>query len=406
MTGGRSAPYEEAKRQVRDGTKDMRLELARSQDVRPEILYYLAADTETAIRREVAANPTTPAQGDFLLAKDSDDNVRCRIARKVAQLAPTLSADEVSRLGWLITRTLTALANDQLVQVRRILAESLSAVDNVEISVIERLARDDADVVAIPVLERSPLLTDEFLIELIQSHPAGSRLDAIARRANVTNDVSDAIVATNEEHATTVLLANTSAQIREETLDALIDDGMGKPDWHPPLVDRPVLSRQSVLKLAEYVAGHLLSRLTERRDIDPATAEALAETVRVRLAEENAGTTHPSPEKRAAELHRNGRLDRQFICDAVETGDREFAIAGLAERSGIPNPVVRKIVNLASPNGIVAIAWKAGFDMTFAKFLQVRLARIEPDAILAAGESGGFPQTPDEMEWQLELFEN
>ena len=405
MTAAPRPRSEQAKRQVRDGATSARIDLARSHDVKPEMLYFLAADPETAVRREIAVNSAAPAQADFLLAKDSDDDVRCRIARKVARLAPTLSEDEVARLGWLITRILTVLANDQLVQVRRILAESLSEADNVHPSVIERLAQDDADVVAIPVLERSSLLSDEFLIELIQTSPAGSRLNAIARRADVAGDVAEAIAATGEDQAITVLLANTSAQIREETLDALIDGGMGNPAWHPPLVARPVLSQRSVLKLAEYVASSLLSRLTERQDIDPATAKALAETVRNHLAEEAGRNTGSAPEKRAAELQKNGRLDRQVIADAVETGDREFAIAGLAERSGMPNPVVRKIVNLPSPTGMVAIVWKAGLDMRFAEFLQVRLARIEPDAVLAANESGGFPQTAEEMEWQLELFE-
>lgn len=52
--------YEESKRLLTDGDVEVRTELAARNDLRPEILYYLAGDECPAVRRQVAGNPCTP----------------------------------------------------------------------------------------------------------------------------------------------------------------------------------------------------------------------------------------------------------------------------------------------------------------------------------------------------------
>lgn len=43
------------------------------------------------VRREIAANSTTPVQADLILASDTDDEVRCAVAGKIARLAPEMT---------------------------------------------------------------------------------------------------------------------------------------------------------------------------------------------------------------------------------------------------------------------------------------------------------------------------
>src|SRR3546814_5986557 len=95
---------------------------------------------------------------------------------------------------------------------------------------IQRLARDAEDVVACPVLEFSPLLSEEDLLEIIASAGLSSRLCAISRRRNLGEAISDAIVQRNDREAVSELLANGSAQIREETLDSLIAASVKETD--------------------------------------------------------------------------------------------------------------------------------------------------------------------------------
>jgi len=400
--GGRM-DYEEAKTLAAHEDGRVRRKLARRGDARPEILYYLAADGDAEVRREIAANQATPVQADLLLSRDDDGDVRRRLARKVATLAPTLSAEEQERVGDIVGETLKVLAADQMTRVRRILAEELRGTDKVPAEVIERLARDQEIAVSGPVLENSPLLSDEVLLEIINSRQVQGTLSAISRRDGLDPTLADAVVDTGETDAITALLSNSSAQIREETLDALVERGQRNDDWHGPLVARPKLSSRAARGLADYVAGSLLRQLETRADLDAETASAVLETIGRRLAED-ADADGPLPEERAQALHEEGRLDEGAVAEALGTGDRGFVIAALALASGISRPAVQKVISLASAKGIIAVAWRAGFGMGLAEQLQLRLARIAPDAVMRAAADGAFPMSDEDLDWQIEFF--
>ena len=370
---------------------------------KPEILYYLAEDGHEEVRRGIAANEATPVQADLLLSRDRDDDVRCRLAKKVAALAPTLSTEEQERVGDIVGQTLEVLAEDQLTRVRAILVDELKSADQVPGAVIERLARDGEISVAGPVLVNSPLLDDEMLLEIINSRQVQGALAAVSRRQGLDPALADAIVETDETDAITALLSNSSAQIREETLGALVERAERKENWHAPLVARPKLSSRAVRGLAGYVAGSLLQELESRNDLDAETAGAVYDAISRRLAED-AEPGEPLPEERAEAMHAKGRLDEGAVTKALGKGDRGFVIAALALVSGLLRPAVQKVVSLASTKGIVAVVWRSGFSMGLAEQLQLRLGRISPDAMMRAANGGGFPMTDEELDWQIEFF--
>ena len=104
-------------------------------------------------------------------------------------------------------------------------------------------------------------------------------------------------------------------------------------------------------------------------------------------------------------MHRKSRLDRKSIARAIETDNRELTVAGLSLCSDLTRQLGRKSANLAHPTTMAAIVWKAGFDMSLTEFFQTWLAQLEPAAVPLSIESGGFPKTPDETGWHLELLE-
>jgi uncharacterized protein (DUF2336 family) len=408
---GAMMDYGEAKRLAADDKASVRRKLAKRADVQPELLYYLAEDSEPEIRREIAANAATPVQADYILAKDSDDETRCRVAAKIAALAPTLSEHDRAQVGEIVTDILKVLANDQLGRVRKILSEELKDADNVAPEVIERLARDQELEVAGPVLEASPLLTDELLIEIIHSKPVQGALSAISRRAALGETVSDAIVEVDDAVAITELLKNRGAQIREETLDDLIERADDKLAWHAPLVGRPRLSSNAVRHLARFVTESLLEKLQSRDDIDPQTARGLSSAVQERLNSESEAETGSdddtdggADENRALDMFADGKLDENTIAAALNKGDRRFVISALSLRSGVSAQIIQKIVSMASAKGIVSLAWKSELSMALAVQLQLRLARVAPDAVLKAAKGDQYPMDDDDMDWQLEFF--
>lgn len=405
--------YEEAKAQIQSADPRVRAKLAGRADLRPEMLYYLAEDAEAAVRAEVAANVATPYQADILLSEDRDEAVRAGLAGKVARVLPDLGPADHKRAEAYVEKILVALARDEAVRVRRVLAEAVKDLAGVPGEVVQRLARDAEVTVAAPILEFSPLLSEDDLIEIIEAGCAEGQLEAISRRRGLAAPVADAVVAVNSEPATAALLANDSAQIREETLDLLVERARKVVAWQAPLVARPRLPMAAVRKLAAFVADRLLEELEARRDLDAKTAKSLAKEVKKRLkAREKAAKEkakqddeEASPAERARALQAKGELTEAVIAKALGGGDRGFVKAALAGKSGLPEPAIAKVLDARSAKGVVSLAWKAGLSAEIAVQLQTRLGGIAPGDLLRP-RGGGYPLSEDEMTWQIELFES
>ncbi len=415
LAAKKNITYEEAKALARDGNTEARLELAARGDVEPEILYFLADDPSPEVRRALAANDALPRHADLLLTGDSDDGVRRGLAAKIARLAPGLSAGERDNIRLMTYEALEILAQDQVTRVRQIIAETLKDVADAPPDVIRRLARDAELVVAGPVLRFSPVLSDEDLLEIIAESPADGGLAAISNRSSVGKDVAGAIVAAGDATAIAVMLANPSAQIREETLDLIIDRAPDEDAWHELLVKRPQLTNAAALRLARFVADSLLENLTRRKDLDEETAEKVREVVRRRLAEEGGADQSAgggdegvdyihgeTPLSRARELDAKGALDEKMITEALAK-DGEFVQAALAVLAGIKPAVVARAVDSQTAKGIVAVVWKAGLSMDLAIEVQTRVAHIQPRDVLKPRD-GEFPLSGEEMDWQLEFL--
>jgi uncharacterized protein (DUF2336 family) len=293
------------------------------------------------------------------------------------------------------------------VRVRRVVAETLKDVADAPAEVIRQLAEDIELVVAEPVLRWSPLLTDDDLIEIIGGRPIPGAVAAIAQRAGVGGIVADAIVAADDESAVAALLANSSAQIREETLDLIVDRAPACKTWHPALVTRPVLPSRLVKRIASFVAATLLRKLEQRADLDAATRAAVKAEVGRRLDDAPEGPKKPEPETAAeivAKMKAKGELDEDAVFSAMGEGKRAFVKAALAALSGIGEIAVDKIMSSHSAKGIVALVWKAGLSPRLASQVQLRLGGIPPRQVLSARGGEGWPLSPDDMRWHLEFF--
>ena len=404
---------EDAKELARHQDAAVRSELATRPDLRPELLYFLAEDQAPEVRLNVATNQATPALANLMLAKDKDDRVRGELAAKIAKIAPGLSAHDQDKMQRLTYETLDLLAQDQIPKVRQILAETLKDVAHAPPEVINRLARDADIAVATPILCYSPVLTDDDLLDIINNSPIPGALSAISQRTNVPFRVTDAIATSDDVDAIAVLLGNASAQIREETLDRLVDRAVDIEAWHQPLVRRPQLSSKSCQKMARFVASHLLQALSERQDLDPEAAQTVAAIVQKRLEELDATGPEKSEARKATEaaiameraktLLGGGQLDESAVDTALSGGDHALVIAALSLLSGLSvNMISRTIVN-QSAKGIVSIVWKADLSMALAVELQTKMLHLPAARILRSGV-GGFPLSPSEMSWQIEFL--
>jgi uncharacterized protein (DUF2336 family) len=382
-------------------------ELANRADAGPDVLSYLATKGAAVIRRAVAANMGTPAAANRLLADDADEEVRAELARKIGRLMPGLAKEESEKLRTLTIETLEKLANDQLPRVRAILSEEIKALDCVPRKVIRKLAFDLEMIVAAPILEYSPLLSDADLMEVIATAKASEALSVIAKRKFLSASVSDAIVTSLDVPAVAALLANPDAQVRAKALDDIIERAEKIRAWHQPLVMRAELSQRAIRRIASFVGAALIELLGQTHKLDPETRDLLNHHMRHRI--EIGADAHRFDEEQAAatveQARRAGKLDDGFVDSAAEAGKREVVTLALSVLANVPPDTVRKILAFQSAKPITALAWHAKLSMRVAFRIQRSLMKLPVDELLPAREGVRFPLNDDEMRWHLSYFD-
>lgn len=396
--------YQEMQKLASHEDLAIRCKLAERTDLKPEILYFLAEDEEKEVRRRIAVNPTTPRQADLLLARDKEEEVRLQLTDKIANLAPDVSRDEQNKIQALTLEALRVLSRDQATKVRQILSEALKDVVDAPGEIIKHLAQDMELVVAGPVLQFSPVLTDDDLLEIITSSHCKGALNAISKRHKVSEIISDAVIATNEESAIADLLGNQSAQIREDTLDLLAERAEVITDWHAPLAQRPKLSPKAAKKMAHYLAENLLNSLQARTDLPADVLDVVKEQVKKRIEHDHPLEEAPDPMEEVQALLDKGELDDMKIHDWLDNSQWIMVTSALALLAELPRVTVKKIIASQSAKGIMALSWKAGLSADLGEKLQFKLAKMPLSNLLKPTEKGGYPLTDDEMTWHLELF--
>jgi uncharacterized protein (DUF2336 family) len=386
-------------------SREAQAELAQRTDAGDGVLKYLAEHGAAATRAAVAANLTTPAPVNRYLAEDDDEDVRVQLARKIARLMPSLRERESAHVVDITVQTLEHLARDSAVRVRAVLAEEIKRLTSVPKDVILALAHDLQHIVAVPVLEYSPLLSDTDLIEIIACGQVREALAAVARRRPLSENVSDALVQSLDVPAVAALLVNPDAKIRKATLDRVVEDAEEIESWHLPLALRVDLSARTIRRIAGFVGAVIIERLAARHDLSAATRTYLNRQLRLRL-EEKSDTAEiaANAANMVAGAKASGKLDGNFVEEAALAGQRENIVLALAELAQVSADQVRRILVCGRAQPLVALAWRAKLSMRVAFKIQTSVMKLPGHALLPARGGVGFPLTPEEMSWQLSCF--
>ena len=390
--------------EIRAGTPGGASELAARTDAGADVLHYLAVNGATATRAAVAANVAAPAATNRLLADDEEEDVRAELAHKIARLMPGLSERESSHMIALTIETLECLARDATVRVRAILAEEIKYMDCIPRHIVLRLAQDLETVVAAPILEYSPLLSDADLIEIIACGRVQEAMVAIAKRKPVNESVSDRLVKSLNVPAVAALLVNSDAKIRKSTMDSIIDCIEEINAWQLPVALRADLSARAIRRIGALVGASILERLAARNDLSDTTRIYLNRELRARLAENTVEEGAPSAADAVANAQAEGRLDGDFVEKAAQGGQREVVVLALAKLTNVNEQTVKKVLTAGGAKPLVALVWHAHLSMRVAFKIQTFIMKLPTRDVLPARGGVGFPLSKEEMRWHLNYF--
>jgi uncharacterized protein (DUF2336 family) len=230
---------------------------------------------------------------------------------------------------------------------------------------------------------------------------------AIAKRCPLRANVSEAIAAALDVPSVGALLLNSGANIRQSTLEKIVDHARRIKEWHLPLVLRNDLPQRTIRRIAGFVSASLIEKLAERRGLDEKTRRHLSQQLQKRIEADDDPTRAAAKPLKALDLialRKSGKLDDTFLENAAEQGSKETVIAAIALLANIHADVAARIFQTGSAKPITSLVWRAGLSMRVAFKIQTLLLKLPARDLLPARGGVGFPMTEDEMRWHLNYF--
>jgi uncharacterized protein (DUF2336 family) len=305
--------------------------------------------SDMAALGHLAANPQGTSREEIYLAVTSLYRVQ----------GARLSARERELMHDIVVR----LARDVEMAVRIGLAERLADDPTVPTELIALLA-DDTIEVARPVLLRSPVLTDEDFLRLIEESSIAHQ-ETIARRPQISGPVTEALARCESETVLAALLGNATARISPVAFEILVGKAKHLRTIQEPLVRRVDLPPTSAEKLTLFVSDALKTFITQRYSIEGNRLRQSFVDATSRLAKPAPvpnGSISEGSNKLIEKLAASGQLRPSFLLRVLSQGQIDLFDAGLAKLLDIPLMGLRNRLYQGGPKAVALACRAVGID--------------------------------------------
>ncbi len=327
---------------------------------------------------------TTLIPGLDEIVRGGDPKRRAEAARRISELflqgAATFRADHVD----LFDGVLTSLVPHTEFAERADLAERLSLLANAPRGLVGQLAHEDEIAIAGPLLRRSPVITEQVLIE-IAAAKGQDHLLAMSERPALSPDLTDVIVRRGDRDVVRRAARNAGAQFSSSGYSTLIkragQDGVltlavGQRDdlsaeqlkdllagsidvVRRRLFDVVKPARQSAIKRAMSEISGLTERVESQRDFAPAQRTVLA-------------------------LHQAGELNESALLGFAKSYKYEESVAALSAMTGVKIATLDRLIAGERYDPIL-IAGKA-VGLEWATVRALILLRLGPNRVASPAD--------------------
>ncbi|QYF86046.1 DUF2336 domain-containing protein [Brevundimonas sp. PAMC22021] len=295
--------------------------------------------------------------------------------------APSRSAAETA----LYDTILSDLAAEMETAVRAELAQRFSETSQAPRGLIRRLARDELEVAG-PVLRASPVLTDQDLIDVVQSQGQG-HLREVSSRAHVSEAVSDAIVENGDDETLGTLLRNDGAQLSRAASETAVERAKANPALHASTVERRGLPADLLNEMYFVVEARLRQQILEQNArLDPTLLESALTAGRVRVAAEDGALPADYAESLAyvEELKAAGQLTPPTLARFLRSNGRTAFVIALAQLADVDFHTAAQIIERRELDALAVVCRAADLDRALFLTYAVVLLNTERDAMTRA----------------------
>ncbi len=272
----------------------------------------------------------------------------------------------------LMGEILRKLVADVERSVRKELAERMAKRNDAPHELVVTLANDEIEV-AHPILVESKVLNDIDLIEVIKHRTQAHQL-AIARRKNISEDVSQALVDTGDVDVITTLLKNGDAAISRSLMEYLVAESKRVDTFQNPLLHRDDLPADLARKMYWWVSAALRHHIVETYHLDPTEVDDMIEDSVKHVIEEDQAKAAKADEAAAfaQQMSKRGELTEEFLVETLRQGEIPLFEACFAEAVKLRPRLVRRLLYEPGGEGLAVACRAAGFSRaTYATIYQL-----------------------------------
>ncbi len=306
-----------------------------------------------------AIRPQLTEQDIHRLMKGETPEQRASVAHRLCRrIALDVLSDDERKYA---EEIMAILADDAADLVRRTLSVTLRNSPILPREIALKLAQD-IEAVAIPVLQDSPVFTEEDLIELVLSVTAAKQA-AIAARDNISVTLTEVISEHGALEAVRALASNSSAEYTDRAYDDTLRRFGRDEIVQKGLIRREFIPTHIAEKMVSLVSGQLFDMLVNRHELPAQMAIDLAAGARERATIDwwnRPGAQNDLTRFVGAAEPVNGRLSHSLIMRALCCGQMPFVEHALAELSGVAHQRVWLMIHDAGPLGLQAVFDRAG----------------------------------------------
>lgn len=306
----------------------------------------------------------TPAK-DFIIDEDDirtlvrhpDPSRRAIAAQRICREVKAHKLTDADRRR--AHKILEYICQDVAAMVRRALAITLRNSPELPHDLAVKLIRD-IDNIAVPLLEHSPVLTDEDLLGVLKSR-AGAKIVAIARRPSVSGSIARAIIRFGDSAAVAGLAANDRAQLSDAAFSDMLTLAISDDLIQESLIKRRDLPPKIIEKLLAFSSESVAKTLIDRHGLQPKLAVNTASHMRERAVVDfsQQDWSDDTLEDYVQGLHDKARLTPSLIIRAAGCGQIRFVEYALAARAGISRAKASLMIHESGHFGLKVLTDRA-----------------------------------------------
>jgi len=290
----------------------------------------------------------------YFLARDKSHDSRLKLSCIIGSV---LEADIPARENEIVADVLIGLLRQAEKDLRRIISEQISIIDNVPLRLVLQLANDDIEI-ANPILTNSNALGNIDLMYIIKSKTS-EYWQAIAKREVLDNKVIDILSNTGDLDTALTLVENTNIVLTDHALLTLSDIAQKSEDLALPLLRRDEISVEVAEKLYKYVGKEIKKFITDNYKVDiGAISKAIDNSVNEFIETKVVSGFMPEDYmiSAAKKFKSKDALNMSLTLSTLRLGHIRSFIAQFSIYTDVPTDIVCQLLSMPNGKGLALVS--------------------------------------------------